>query len=69
MKLTERDASRGALCRDCDELRLGVPGLCLGVPGDGAGKRCKWLIYKPLDPRERAENPRVGGSIPPLATI
>jgi len=27
---------------------LGVPGLCLGEAGVGAGKRCKWLINKPL---------------------
>jgi hypothetical protein len=46
------------VCRECAELKLGVPGV-------GAGKRCKWLIVKPLEP----ENPRVGGSIPPLATI
>ena len=38
------------LCRERDELRLGVPGLCLGEPGEGAGKRCKWLIRKPLKP-------------------
>jgi hypothetical protein len=25
------------LCRICDQLRLGVPGLCLGVPGKGSG--------------------------------
>jgi hypothetical protein len=24
------------LCRECDELRLGVPGLCLGEAGVGA---------------------------------
>ena len=29
------------MCRECDELRLGVPGLCLGEAGVGAGKRCK----------------------------
>jgi len=23
--------------------------LCLGEAGDGAGKRCKWLINKPLE--------------------
>jgi len=55
------------MCRECDELRLGVPGLCHGEAGDGAGKRCKWLIIKPLEPAITAENPRVGGSIPPLA--
>jgi hypothetical protein len=32
------------LCQECDELRLGVPWLCLGVAGVRAGKRCKWLI-------------------------
>jgi hypothetical protein len=26
-----------------------VPGLCLGEAGVGAGKRCKWLITKPLE--------------------
>ena len=36
------------MCQECAELRLGVPGLCLGVAGVGAGKRCKWLIVKPL---------------------
>jgi hypothetical protein len=25
-----------------------VTGLCLGVAGERAGKRCKWLIIKPL---------------------
>ena len=30
---------------------LGVPGMCLGEAGIGAGKRCKWLIHKPLEPR------------------
>jgi hypothetical protein len=40
------------------------------VPGVGLGKRCKWLIDKiPESPKKRAENPRVGGSIPPLATM
>ena len=34
----------------------------------GLGKRCKSLINKPLYCRYPAENPRVGGSIPPLAT-
>jgi hypothetical protein len=29
------------MCRECDELSLGVPGLCLGEAGVGAGKRCK----------------------------
>jgi hypothetical protein len=38
------------LCQECVELRLGVPGLCLGEAGVGAGKRCKWLIIKPLEP-------------------
>ena len=42
-------ALREALCQECDELRLGVPGLCLGEAGVGAGKRCKWLINKPLE--------------------
>ena len=53
------------MCQECVEFRLGVPGLCRGEPGIGAGKRCKWLIHKPLEPP--SENPRVGGSIPPLA--
>ena len=39
----------GVLCLICDQLRLGVPGLCLGVPGKGSARRCKWLIYKPLE--------------------
>jgi len=56
------------LCQECDELRLGVPGLCLGETGVGVGKRCKWLIIKPLKWATTAENPRVGGSIPPPAT-
>jgi hypothetical protein len=37
------------LCQECDQLRLGVPGLCLGEAGVGAGKRCKWLIMKALE--------------------
>jgi len=37
------------VCQECDELRLGVPGLCLGEAGVGAGKRCKWLINKLLE--------------------
>lgn len=31
------------VCRERAELRLGVPCLCLGEPGNGVGKRCKWL--------------------------
>jgi hypothetical protein len=27
--------------QECVELRLGVLGMCHGVPGIGAGKRCK----------------------------
>jgi len=38
------------LWQECDELRLGVPGVCLGKAGDGAGKRCKWLISKHVEP-------------------
>src|SRR5207248_1456921 len=57
------------LCQECDELRLGVLGVCLGETGTRAGKRCKWLIVKPLEHPTTVENPRVGGSIPPLATI
>ena len=38
------------VCRKCDELRLGVPQLCRGVPGQRVGKRYKWLIDKPLEP-------------------
>jgi len=49
--------------------QIGCAVMCLGVPGDGAGKRCKWLINKSLESPSPAENPRVGGSIPPLATI
>jgi len=33
------------------------------------GKRRKWLIYKYPYSLRTTENPRVGGSIPPLATI
>ncbi len=52
-----------ALWQECAELRLGVPGMCLGVPGIGAGKRCEWWIQKPLESATTAENLRVGGSI------
>jgi hypothetical protein len=38
------------VCQERDQLGLGVPGLCRGEAGDGAGKRCKWLIIKPLEP-------------------
>jgi hypothetical protein len=38
------------VCQECVDLRFGVPGLCLGVPGKGSARRCKWLIYKPLEP-------------------
>ena len=51
------------VCQECAALRLGVPGMCQGQAGLGLGKRCKSLINKPM-----SENPRVGGSIPPLAT-
>ncbi len=34
-----------ALCQECAELTLGVPWWAWG----GAGKRCKWLIHKPLE--------------------
>ena len=44
------DQAIAPMCQECDELRLGVPGVCLGEAGDGAGKRCKWLIIKPLEP-------------------
>jgi len=37
------------LCQECVELRLRVPGMCLGVAGERAGKRYKWLIIKPLE--------------------
>jgi hypothetical protein len=30
-----------AMCRECVELILSVPELCLGVPGNGPNKRCK----------------------------
>jgi hypothetical protein len=58
------------MCRDCAEHRLGLPQLCLGEPGERGGKHSKWLINKsPWNQRQRSENPRVGGSIPPpLAT-
>jgi hypothetical protein len=29
------------MCQECDQLRLGVPGLCHGGPGERAGKRYK----------------------------
>jgi len=38
------------VCQECAQLSLGVPGLCLGEAGVGAGKRCKCLIIKPLEP-------------------
>jgi uncharacterized protein YodC (DUF2158 family) len=41
---------RKALCQECVELRLGVPGMCLTEAAIGAGKRCKWLIHKPIEP-------------------
>jgi hypothetical protein len=37
------------LYQECDQLRLSVPGLCLGVPGKGLARRCKWLINKLLE--------------------
>ncbi len=45
-----QDQGSRPVCQECDELRLGVPGLCLGEAGVGVGKRCKWLIIKPLEP-------------------
>jgi len=36
--------------QECVELKLGVPGMCHGVAGFRAGKRCKWLTDKPLEP-------------------
>jgi len=38
------------MCQERDQLRLGVPGMCLGVREQEAGKRCKWLINKPVEP-------------------
>src|ERR1700722_18178617 len=29
------------MCQECVELRLSVPGMCHGGPGEGAAKRCK----------------------------
>ena len=49
-----------AVCQECVERRLSVPGLCLGVPGKGSARRCKWLIIKPLD-TGRALKIRVSG--------
>ncbi len=60
--------ANGTVCQECVELRLGVAGMCRDVTGLRLGKRCKRLIYKPIYSRCAAENPRVGGSIPPLAT-
>jgi hypothetical protein len=34
-------AAASCLCQEYVELRLSVPGLCLGEPGKGVGKRCK----------------------------
>jgi hypothetical protein len=31
----DRNTSSFASCQECDQLRLGAPGLCLGVPGKG----------------------------------
>ena len=49
-----------------------VPGMCRVQIGcavtvawwawEGAGKRCKWLIHKPLKPRILVCKPLVGGS-------
>jgi len=39
--LSDNRTVGAAMCQECVELRLGVPGLCVGVPGIGAGKRCK----------------------------
>ena len=32
---------KAAVCQECVELRLGVPGMCQGQAGLGLGKRCK----------------------------
>jgi|ThiBio_1000_plan_1041568.scaffolds.fasta_scaffold28192_1 hypothetical protein len=41
---------------------------CLGSMRED-GERCMWLIYKQIIHVLAVENPRVGGSIPSLATI
>ena len=33
--------------------------MCRGEAGNGAGKRCKWLIHKPLKPRTLVCKPLV----------
>ena len=33
--------AKWAVCQECVELRLGVPGMCRGQAGLGLGKRCK----------------------------
>src|ERR1700688_1763194 len=38
-----------SMCQERDQLRFGVPGLCLGEPGKGSARLCKWLIDKPLE--------------------
>lgn len=43
----------GVLCQERDEPRLGVPRLCLGGAGLQGGKRCKWLINKPVQPPKK----------------
>jgi len=47
----ESGSARAARCifNDTAGRYLHVPGLCHGGPGKGAGKRCKWLITKPLE--------------------
>ncbi len=38
----------GGKRRSAGTERANVPGMCHGGPGKRAGKRCKWLINKPL---------------------
>jgi hypothetical protein len=60
-----------------DQLRVTLPKSCLIETGIGRniedGRRCKGLIERLNDYTtttcEKTENPCVGGSIPPLATI
>ena len=47
------------VCRECVESRLGVPYSCRDEPGNGAGKRCKWLILKLIKPRSLVCQPLV----------
>jgi len=48
-KIVEVRVDDDTLCRERVEPSLGVPGMCRGVPGMRVGKRCEWLIDKPLE--------------------